>query len=169
MTVADLVIDGFDRIRQIVHAAVRDLTEHQLGQRLDSEANSIAWLIWHLTRVQDDHLAELAGTGQVWTEAGWHERFGLELDPADTGYGHSSSDVATLAGVGAGDLAGYHAAVHARTVEYLGGLTDDDLARVVDRSWDPPVTLGVRLVSVISDDLQHVGQAAYVRGVLERR
>ena len=62
-----------------------------------------------------------------------------------------------------------NAAVHARTVEYLGGLTDDDLARVVDRSWDPPVTLGVRLVSVISDDLQHVGQAAYVRGVLERR
>ena len=50
----------------------------------------------------------------------------------------------------------------------MSGLTDADLPRVVDERWDPPVTLGVRLVSVISDCLQHAGQAAFVRGILLR-
>jgi hypothetical protein len=66
-------------------------------------------------------------------------------------------------------LTGYHDAVHARAVEFVATLTDDDLARVVDRRWDPPVTMAVRLVSVLDDCAQHVGQAAFVRGVLERR
>ncbi|GAA0596477.1 hypothetical protein GCM10010394_27550 [Streptomyces crystallinus] len=66
-------------------------------------------------------------------------------------------------------LAGYHEAVHAQTAGYLAGLDGKALARVVDTSWDPPVTLAVRLVSVVSDSLQHAGQAAYVRGVLSRR
>jgi uncharacterized damage-inducible protein DinB len=66
-------------------------------------------------------------------------------------------------------LAGYVDAVHARTVEYLDTLTAEDLDRVIDENWDPPVTLAVRLVSVVSDDLQHIGQAAFIRGVVERR
>ena len=67
-------------------------------------------------------------------------------------------------------LVGYHDAVHdLATVQYLRGLDEPELGRIVDTSWDPPVTLGVRLVSVIADDLQHVGQAAFVRGILQRR
>jgi uncharacterized damage-inducible protein DinB len=58
--------------------------------------------------------------------------------------------------------------VHARSAEFLRGLSDEDLDRVVDTNWDPPVTLGVRLVSVLSDDFQHLGQAAYLRGLLGR-
>ncbi|WP_348788117.1 DUF664 domain-containing protein [Leifsonia sp. NPDC080035] len=170
MTAAtDLLTDAFGRIAATVRHTVRGLGAETLAARLDPDANSIAWLVWHLTRIQDDHVSDVAGREQAWTEEGWADRFGLPFDTADTGYGHDSSDVAALAAVSAGDLAGYHAAVHARTAEFLAGLTDDGLARVVDRSWDPPVTLAVRLVSVISDDLQHIGQAAYVRGVLERR
>jgi hypothetical protein len=66
-------------------------------------------------------------------------------------------------------LTAYHDAVHARAVEFVRSLMDDDLARVVDRRWDPPVTMSVRLVSVVDDCAQHVGQAAFVRGILERR
>lgn len=168
MTVADLVIDGFGRIQEVVHEAVDGLSEDQLAERLDPGANSIAWLVWHLTRVQDDHIADLAGTPQVWTEQGWHERFGLPFRPSATGYGHRPKDVAAVRAQ-AKLLTGYHDAVHDQTVSWLGGLREDQLDEVVDEAWDPPVTLGVRLVSVLSDDLQHAGQAAFVRGILERR
>jgi uncharacterized damage-inducible protein DinB len=163
-----LLIDGFGRIREVVHAATEGLDEDDLTFRVDAEANSIAWLVWHLTRVQDDHVADVAGSEQVWTDAGWAERFGLPFPATATGYGHSAADVAAVRGVDSGRLLGYYDAVHDRTVAFLESLAENDLDRVVDTSWDPPVTLGVRLISVLSDDLQHAGQAAFVRGVLER-
>ncbi|NNH70519.1 DUF664 domain-containing protein [Nocardia uniformis] len=169
MTSAELLVDAFGRIRENVHGAVAGLTEEELGLRLEPEANSIAWLVWHLTRVQDDHIADAAGTEQVWTSEKWAARFGLPFDEQATGYGHGSAEVAALEGISVGLLLGYHDAVHARTVEYVAGLTDADLPRVVDTRWDPPVTLGVRLISVVDDDIQHSGQAAFIRGVLLRR
>ena len=169
MTAAtDLLLDAFGRIRGLVHHAVDGLTAEQLAFRPDADANSIAWLVWHLTRIQDDHVAEVTGSPQVWTEHGWAERFGLPLDVADHGYGHTSEQVAAVR-VGSGELlTGYHDAVYEQTVRYVATVADADFERIVDRRWDPPVTLGVRLVSVVSDDLQHAGQAAYVRGLLER-
>ena len=169
MTSAELLVDAFGRVREVVHGAVGGLSSEQLSARLDDDANSIAWLVWHLTRIQDDHVAHVADTEQVWTSQGWMERFGLPFDAWATGYGHSSDDVAAVR-VGSGDLlTGYYDAVHEHTIRYVQGVTDTDLDRVVDERWDPPVTLGVRLVSVIEDDLQHGGQAAFVRGILERR
>jgi hypothetical protein len=165
-TSAELLVDAFGRIREVVHEAVEGLTPEQLAFRVDGKANSIAWLVWHLTRVQDDHVADAAQREQVWTSQGWAERFGLPFDPLATGYGHSSDDVAAVR-VSSGDLLiGYHDAVYEQTIRYVRGLSDTDLDRIVDVSWDPPVSLGVRLVSVISDDLQHAGQAAFVRGLV---
>jgi uncharacterized damage-inducible protein DinB len=168
MNVAELLIDGFNRIRGVVHESVEGLSPEQLAWRPDPGSNSIAWLVWHLTRVQDDHVADVAGTEQVWTSEGWAERFGLPLADSDTGYGHSADQVAAVRVESAELLTGYHESVCKRTFEYVSELTEKDLDRVVDESWDPPVTLGVRLVSVISDDLQHAGQAAYLRGLVLR-
>jgi Protein of unknown function (DUF664) len=168
MTAAtDLLTDAFGRIRGIVHGLVDGLTVEQLAYRADPDANSIAWLVWHLTRIQDDHVAGVTGQQQAWLSAGWAERFGLPFDPHDHGYGHSSGDVAAVR-VPAELLIGYHDAVCEQTLAYVSSIADGDFDRIVDRSWDPPVTLGVRLISVISDDLQHAGQAAFVRGLLER-
>jgi hypothetical protein len=168
MTSAELLVDAFGRIRQVVHRVVDGLESEQLAFRVDPEANSIAWLVWHLTRIQDDHLADAFEAEQVWTSQGWVERFGLPFRPLDTGYGHGTDEVAAVR-VPAGELlVGYHDAVHQQTTRSVGRLGDADLARIVDRSWDPPVSLGVRLVSVIADDLQHAGQAAFVRGILQR-
>jgi uncharacterized damage-inducible protein DinB len=164
---AELLIDAFTRIHGVVHEAVDDLTPDQLNARPDGEANSIAWLIWHLTRIQDDHIADVAQLAQVWMSKGWAERFGLDLDPTDTGYAHGSAEVAAVQVQSRELLTGYHDEVYQQTLEYIANLTDADLDRVVDRSWDPPVLLGVRLISVISDDLQHAGQAAYVGGLLK--
>jgi uncharacterized damage-inducible protein DinB len=164
---AGLLADGFGRVNEAVHEAVEGLSPDDLAVRLDERANSIAWLVWHLTRVQDDHLADVADTGQLWLAGGWRERFDLPLPASDTGYGHSSAKAGTVR-ADAATLLGYHDAVHEQTLDFVRGLRDADLDRVVDDAWDPPVTLGVRLVSVIADDLQHAGQAAYVRGVLQR-
>lgn len=166
MRSAEVISDGFGRVREVVHEVVDGLTPQELAHRIDGRANSIAWLVWHLTRVQDDHVADAAGTGQVWVSGGWGERFGLPFDPLATGYGHDAGEVAAVR-VESGDLLlGYLDAVHEQTIAYVQTLTDPDLDRVVDTAWDPPVTLGVRLVSVLSDDLQHAGQAAILRGVL---
>jgi uncharacterized damage-inducible protein DinB len=169
MTSAELLVDAVGRIREVVHRVVDGLTPEQLAFRIDPEANSVAWLVWHLTRIQDDHVAAAFQAEQVWTSQGWMERFGLPFDPRDTGYGHQADDVAAVQVDSVELLVGYHDAVHQQTIRYVGQLTDGDLGRIVDRSWDPPVTLGVRLVSVIADDLQHAGQAVFVRGILLRR
>jgi hypothetical protein len=168
MTSAELLVDAFGRIRQVVHRVVDGLTPEQLADRVDPEANSIAWLVWHLTRIQDDHLADAGQFQQVWTSQGWVERFGLPFHPRDTGYGHRADQVAAVRVESGELLVGYHDAVYQQTTRYVARLSDADLDRIVDRSWDPPVSLGVRLVSVIADDLQHAGQAAFVRGILQR-
>jgi uncharacterized damage-inducible protein DinB len=169
MRSADLLVDAFGRIREDVHNAVEGLTPEQLAFRVDSRANSIAWSVWHLTRIQDDHVAKAAGIDQVWTSQGWVERFGLPFDPSEHGYGHSTDEVAAVKVESADLLIAYHDAVNAQTINYVQGITDADLDRVVDKSWDPPVTLGVRLISVIDDDMQHAGQAAFICGIVERR
>jgi len=168
MTSADLLVDAFGRIREVVEEAVLGLTAGQLAFRPGPGANSIAWLVWHLTRIQDDHIAGVAQVEQVWTADGWAERFGLPFGSRATGYGHGSDEVAAVR-VDSGELLmAYYDAVHERTTRFVAGLTDEDLPRIVDKGWDPPVTLGVRLVSVISDDLQHAGQAMFIRGMIER-
>jgi uncharacterized damage-inducible protein DinB len=164
----DLLVDGFGRVRQTVHDAVDGLDEDRLGYRPDRDANSVAWLVWHLTRVQDDHVAGVAGGEQLWTSGGWVERFRLPFDVGATGFGQSADEVGQV-GATAELLAGYQDAVHRSTVDYLATVTDDDYDRVVDECWDPPVTLAVRLVSVLDDTLEHAGQAMYVRGLVDRR
>lgn len=168
MASPELLIDAFERIRDGVHPAVNGLTREELAFRPDTESNSIAWLAWHLTRIQDDHVAHLAGTGQRWLDGGWAERFALPFDPSDTGYGHDPAQV-DLVVVDARPLLDYFEDVHSATLAYLATVTDDELDRVVDTGWDPPVTVRIRLISVLADDLQHVGQAAYVRGIIHRR
>jgi uncharacterized damage-inducible protein DinB len=165
MDVAALLGELFDRIPPLVERAVEALPPDRLASPPGDEANTIAWLVWHLTRIEDDHVADAAGRSQVWEDGGWPERFGLPTGAMDTGYGHSSTEVRSVV-ASADDLVAYHRAVAERTAAFLDGLGPEDLDRVVDEGWDPPVTLGVRLVSVASDALQHAGQAAYVRGLL---
>ena len=168
MNVSEVLVEAFDRLPELVRSAVDGLTPDQLRWAPAPGANSVGWLVWHLTRIQDDHIAEILQQDQVWADGDWAGRFGLDPDPADTGYGHTPKRVAAVRPESAQALVEYYDAVAARTRRLLRGLTAKDLDRVVDEGWDPPVTLGVRLVSVLNDDDQHVGQAAYVRGLLAR-
>ena len=163
--VRDLLTDSFSRIRDLVVELTDGLTEEDSTYRPVPGANTPGWLLWHLTRVQDDHIAGLAGTQQAWPN--WRDRFGLPFSDWATGYGQSAEEVGAVR-VSGDLLAGYHADVHALTLRYVEQIDADELARVVDTNWDPPVTAGVRVVSVLGDVLQHLGQAAYVRGLAQR-
>jgi hypothetical protein len=164
----EVLFDSFGRIHEAIPGVLDGCDLDTLHARPDPEANSIAWLLWHLIRIQDDHLAGLAGVEQVWTADGWHERWGLPFEPEAHGYGHSSDDVAKVRVDDPSLITGYHEAVHALTERYLSTCDDAELARVVDTNWDPPVTVAVRLVSVLGDGLQHLGQADYAKGLLHR-
>jgi hypothetical protein len=164
----DILVDAFGRVRGGVHRVTEGLDADALSFRPDPAANSIGWLVWHLIRVQDHHVSDLAQIPQAWTDDGWAARFEMQADPQDVGYGHTSEQVAAVRISTPDILCEYADAVHARTLDYLGTADARELSRIVDTNWDPPVTAGVRLVSVIGDDLQHLGQAAYVRGLYER-
>lgn len=168
MTGAEVLADGFARVRSGLHGGLAGLAPEILAYRPDPQANTIAWLAWHLTRIEDAQVAELLGAPEIWESDGWAERFDLPLDAGATGYGQSPEEAASVEIDSVSLLTGYHDAVGARTDAYVSGLSDADLDRVVDRSYDPPVTVGARLVSVTGDALAHLGQAAYLRGVAER-
>lgn len=162
---ADLLLDSFSRVRDSVHATLDGLSERELSTPVAPRANTIAWLVWHLSRLIDDHLAEVQQVEQLWTRDGWHERFALPFDVTAIGYGQSLSEAQSVRAEGR-LLGDYHDAVQDFAAAYVARLVDDDLDRVVDERWDPPVTLAVRLVSVVNDCAQHVGQAAFARGLM---
>ncbi len=164
MEISELLTDAFGRVRELYVDIAGDLDLERAHDRPDGTGNPIAWLLWHTARVQDDHVVGLSGGQQAWHD-GWAERFGLPFDEGDIGYGHSSDEVDAVRIKRLEDLVEYHDAVHALTIEYLGRVDAEELGRIVDRRWDPPVTAGVRLVSLLGDCLQHLGQAAYVKGL----
>jgi len=168
MTEAELLADAFERVRQGVNQVVVGLDAAELALRLDPVANSVAWLIWHTSRVQDHHISEVASVPQAYIADGFADAFGLPAEPSDIGYGHTSDQVAMVRPDGAAILLEYHDAVTRRTLAYVATMDDQELNRIVDDSYDPSVSLGVRLVSVLNDNMQHVGQAKYVRGLIER-
>ncbi|HUB55686.1 MAG TPA: mycothiol transferase [Mycobacterium sp.] len=159
--VRELLRDAFTRLIEHVDELTAGLTEEQANYRPSPDANSIVWLIWHSARVQDIQLAPIAGIEQVWTHDGWVDRFGLDLPRNDSGYGHGPDEVAKVR-ASAELLAGYYHALHKVTLEFVARVTAEDLARIVDRNWDPPVTASARIVSIIDDCAQHLGQAAYL-------
>lgn len=167
METSELLVDSFERVRELYVGLIDDLDPDTAQHRLEGVGNPIVWLLWHTARVQDDHVSGLSGGQQAWTD-GWSQRFALPFDDGDIGYGHSSDEVDAVRVDDLQELADYHRAVHVLSLAYVGRVDADELDRVVDHHWDPPVTAGTRLVSVLGDCLQHLGQAAYVKGLPRR-
>jgi len=169
MDTRELLTDAFQRIPPFTHMLADGADADLLRFRPDPDANHLTWLLWHAARVQDDHVAEVAGREQVWTSEGWADRFGLPMPPSDTGYGYSRAQVDEVRIDDPTLLTGYQDAVAAMVDDYLAKADEGELDRIVDEAWDPPVTAGVRLVSVLGDVLMHLGQAGYVKGLYQRR
>jgi len=168
-TATDILIDAFDRVAATLSWHLTGLSTQTLLWRPAPDANSVGWIAWHLARVQDDHVAGVGQVDQVWTAQGHATRFGLPYPTSSIGYGHSSDEVGAFAVGSAELLLAYHQAVHRQTLAVLETLDDAGYRRIVDEQWDPPVTAAVRLVSVVDDAAQHVGQIGYILGLAERR
>ena len=166
METKGVLLEIYGRIPPLVRNVLDGVPAEALVAQPSPNANSIAWLVWHLTRVQDHHVSDILNTEQLWVGGDWAEQVGLAADPNNTGYGHLEDDIATIRPRDPAILEAYLEAVQNRTVAMLQRVTPNDLDRVVDTRWDPHVTMGVRLVSIADDSLQHIGQAAYVRGLL---
>ncbi len=167
MSAKELLEDAAQRPSQVAGEVLEGITEDALNRMPGDKHNSIAWLIWHAARQQDVQIAHLSGEEQVWTAQGWDGKFDLGRGTSDFGFGDSPEDVARVRVSDPDLLQGYQDAVTAATVDYLRSLSDADLDEIIDDSWDPPVTRGVRIVSTIDDAAQHLGQAAYVRGLVQ--
>ena len=164
MDVRGVLTEGFGRITELYAGVAEGLDQDQLRHRPGGTGNPIGWLLWHLARVQDHHVAGLSGQPQVWEQ--WQERFGLPNDTDDIGYGHTSEQVDAIRIEDPQLLVDYHLEVTLATARYLQTVDEKELEREVDQNWDPPVTAGQRLISIQGDCLQHLGQAAYVKGLL---
>lgn len=164
-----VLTDAFERIRDGVPEVVEGLADDDLLWRPDDESNHVAWLVWHLARQQDVQLAALGDETPVWESGGWADRFGLSFDADEMGYGMSSKEVGAFVVRDASLFAAYQSQVHELAMRLIEGLDADGFERVVDDNWDPPVTAMARIVSVLDDAAKHLGQAEYVRGLLERR
>lgn len=167
MDTRDLLTDAVERIGQGVHRLLEGVDERTLTYRADGESNTIAWLVWHLTRGQDAQVADVYGREQVWMSEGWVDRFGLPFSPESTGYGQSADEVADVR-VSPELLGGYYDGTQRATLAQIAATSDTDLDRIVDERWTPAVTLGARLISIIDDDVKHLGQAEYVKGLAQR-
>ena len=168
MDVNGLLLEGFGRVAEALPAVVKGLDTDDLLWRPDPGANSMAWLLWHLARCEDAQMAPLVDREQLWTSGQWVQKFQLPYSDDAMGYGQSAHEVGAFMLDDPHLLTGYYAAVHERSVEIITGLRPADLDVVIDTRWDPPVTVGVRLLSVLNDITQHLGQAAYVRGLRQR-
>ncbi len=162
----DLLADGYGRVLGVLESTLRGLTEDDLNWQPRPDSNSIGWLAWHLTRVQDDHIASLMDEEQLWVKDGWHAKFNRSPDPKDIGFGHTPEQVAAFKSPDVETLLDYHRAVLERTKRYFLTLSSSDLDREINEPWYQPLpTVGVRLISILGDSLQHAGQMAYVRGL----
>ena len=162
-----LALDALGRVRAIVGETLKDLSAAEL---LAPPQPPIAWLVWHLTRVQDANFSGLMGQPQAWIAEGWHARFGMPPDPKDYGPGHRHTP-AQVKAFTVNDkqlLLDYLDAVFARTKEYLAGVANADLNQVLQEpQYQPLPTLGIRLVSVITCNMRHAGQIEYLRGLIK--
>lgn len=163
------ISDIFERIAQELEHTLDGLTTDDLNRQPAPGANSIGWLAWHLTRSHDRNMSEIMGKEQLWLSDGWYTRFGRPPDPADTGYGHSPKEVAAFRSPEGRVILDYHRAVVTRIKHYINGqLSETELDR---ESYSPTlnITLTVhqRLLGVINDAYQHLGQVAYARGLLK--
>jgi hypothetical protein len=167
MDAREILIDAAQRPVESMHQVLKDISPDVVNRMPDDTHSSIAWLVWHSGRQMDAQLARLSGGSQVWTDAGWVERFALDRPVGDMGFGDGPADVARVQVQDPSLLSGYLEATVAALVSYISSLTDTDLDDVIGHFGGSPVTRGARIVSLFDDAVAHVAQAAYVRGLLE--
>jgi hypothetical protein len=165
----ELIVDGYERLPDLVKEVLAGVRAADLDWEPAPDCNPLGWTVWHLTRVQDSQIADLAGREQLWTAEGWHRKFDRPADPDDTGYGHTAAEVRVFRSPSARVQLDYLRATWERTKQYLAAVGPADLDRELDEPYRPRPTVGVRILSILADCHWHAGEASYIRGLLQAR
>lgn len=165
MDALDVLRDLTSRPRDAAERMRPDLNPVSLNARPGGHDNSVAWLLWHSGREIDAQLADLTGHEQLWTAQDFARRFALGSAGDGVGYGHSAEEARRILVDDPELLLGYLGAALDAVDTYLDGITAAQLDDVIDEDWDPPVTRGARVVSVVDDAIQHLAQANYALGM----
>ncbi len=171
MAGSDVIKTSLERNWGMVDRALDGLDDTMLAQQISGETNSIAWLLFHMTRVVDTFInTRLQSKPQLWIQDGWCEKCGLSDDPETTGQGWSSEKVAAWTVPSRVVLLGYFEATKAAAREYLDGLSDADLGatRIVPPATEPR-SVSEMLGILVYDNVTHGGQIAFLRGYYEGR
>ena len=140
------------------------LTEPELCWQVGLESNTIIWLVWHMARVEDNWInGVVGGNDTVWSSGGRSVKTGIDAE--DNGYGDTPDDVRALPAVAVADLMDYFEAVRSSGLSVIDGLDDDDLGKEFVRRGRS-VNLEWILGHVVVEESQHLGQIAYVRGMI---
>ena len=164
----ELIVDGFERLPELVAEAFAGVRTADFDRPPRPGANPLGWTVWHLTRVQDGQVADMMGEPDLWVRAAWHKKFNRPPDHDDSGYGHTPAQVRAFRSPSAKVQIDYLRATTERSKEYLASLDAADLDRPLEAGPDPS-TVAIRLVSILADCHQHAGEAAYIRGLLKAR
>jgi len=157
-----IMLDCFTRVHESLHRVFADVTEDELTREPHPP---MGWLAWRFTRVIDNNVSRLTGRDQLWIADGWHARFSMEPLPNDFGRGltHTREQVSAFR-ANRELVLGYHDATHERTVAYLDSLRPEDYDRELDEpQYQPLPTIGVRLVSLLDNAMQNMGQISYLK------
>lgn len=148
-----------------VKAACDGLTDEQLWYQLTPDSNSIARLVWHLSRVKDRLTSTITGESEVWAADDWAVQFGLDLE--GTGIGDSPEKVAAFH-IGRYPLFGYLDDAHHATMRRLSKITAEQFDQPVVYVLGDSRPVCTALVGTVGDSSQHNGQIAYLRGMITR-
>lgn len=165
MNALDILLDAASRPLDALGSLSPHLAEEILNAHPAGHPNSVAWLLWHTGREIDLQLAHLTGLDELWTRDGFRELFALGAVGDGIGYGHTADEARAVVVVDPQLLVDYVRAAVDALSDYIRTLDEHALDDIVDHRWNPPVSRGVRLVSIIDDAAQHVAQAAYVCGM----
>ncbi len=166
MDFRDVVRSGLEEYLGDLEKALDGLSPVELAWRPAPSSNNISWLAWHMARVEDRWVnAYLKQSTEVWIEDGWHERFGMSAE--DHGGRQTAEQAVSTPALPMDGLLDYYKAVRAATLEHLDTLSEADLGkRYRHRDRDPGPTVSWVLAHLLIEEAQHLGQAAYIRGML---
>ena len=168
MSAGEISNAAYDRIGGVFQRALTGLSIEQLGEQPSGpESNPIGWLAWHLTRTQDKTYSQLLGEEEAWTAGRWCERFGQPSDRG-TGNGDSLEQVRAFDPIDSDTLIAYFEAARAKSRRFLDGVTDDDLEKPSAAGVARDETIKLSIARVTGDLIQHTGQIAYIRGLVDR-
>ena len=164
---AEFYLETVGRADVTLKRAMEGLTDAELRQQVAGpQSNPIGWLVWHLTRTRDSIVANFSGTKTLW-ETEWAAKLGMDANPPQ----YKPEDVHTFDPKSVDLLMGFFGAVEKHTADIVGKLNDADLERMVQPMVQgrPPASVAARLGVILNDNIQHIGQVAYLRGMLREQ